>query len=400
MSERVFIVAAYRTPIGKFGGLLRDFTPNDLAAELFTKLFEKTGVAPADIDQVHLGCCTHCAANEGVAPIIARQALLKAGIPYTALSSTVDRACTSGTYAIKTGFDAIRLGEADVVIAGGTEVLSRTPYLDRSTRYGSRIGPVTLTDPLFPLTYLEYAPVAVDAGNVALEYGVTRAMQDEWAYGSQMKYQAAKAAGKWQDEILPVTIKSKKGDVILREDEFPKADTTLESLAKLPNVFGSATVTAGNAPGLNDGATALILVSESRLKSLNLPAMAEIIGFEFVGGKPDRIAEVPGFSIRGLLGKHQLGLDDIECIEINEAFAAMPLVSSLVLAEGDTAKLAAIRSKINVNGGSVAIGHPVGITGARIVVTLLHELRRRGGGYGVAAICGGLAQGDSLLIKV
>lgn len=186
----------------------------------------------------------------------------------------------------------------------------------------------------------------------------------------------------------------------MTEDEFPKADTTLENLTRLPTVFGSATVTAGNAPGLNDGATVLVLAGERGLKKIGLTPLAEIIGFEFVCGKPDRIAEVPGFSIKNLLEKNKLALEDIECVEINEAFAAMPLVSSIVLGRHSSLSLEAIRAKINVNGGSVAIGHPVGITGARIVVTLLHELRRRKGGYGVAAICGGLAQGDSVLIKV
>ncbi len=400
MAERVFIVAAKRTAFGTFGGALKDYRPQDLAAELFKNILKDSGIAPEAIDQVHLGCCVQCNAEDVAAPIIARQAHLKAGIPHTVLSSTVDRACTSASYAVKLGMDAIRLDEAGLVIVGGTEVLSHTPYVNWKVRYGARIGSVTLVDPLYPLKYADYEAVAIDAANVALEYGVSREMQDQWAYRTQMRYQEALKAGKWEAEIMPIEIKQKKATVSFSADEFPKANTTLEGLASLPTVFGSKTVTAGNAPGLNDGACAMILASESRMKAMGLKPMAELLGFEHVGGRPDRIAEVPGSSIKSLLAKHKLTLDDIKLIEINEAFSAMPLVSSIVLGENDPVKTELIREKINVNGGSVAMGHPVGCSGARIVITLLHELIRRGGGYGTAAICGGLAQGDSILIKV
>lgn len=400
MSERVFILEAKRTAIGKLGGVLRDMTPVDLAAELFRGLLRKTNLSPAAIDQVHLGCCTHCQAKEGVAPVIARQALLKAGMPFGVVSSTVDRACTSGTWAVKVGYDAIRLGEAALVIAGGVEVMSRTPHLARGLRQGQRLGAISLEDPLYPLTYADYEPVAKEVGDVAVEYGVTRQMQDEWALRSQCRYQAAKTAGKWVEEILPVEVPAKKTVVKFDQDEFPKPDTTLDSLAKLQNVFGSPTVTAGNAPGLNDGAAALILAGESKVRELGLAPLAEILGFNFAGDEPKYMGRVPGAAIRGLLEKSRLTVDDLSCIEINEAFAAVPLLSSLILANGDAQKLQRIRDKINVNGGSVAMGHPVGATGARIIVTLLHELIRRGGGYGAASLCGGLAQGDAVLIKV
>jgi len=400
LSQRIFIVGAKRTAIGKLGGMLKDVNPVDLAADLFKGLLTETRIAPALVDQVHLGCCTHCQADEGVAPVIARQALLKAGLPFTVISSTVDRACTSGTWAVKVGCDAIKLQEAGIVIVGGTEVMSRTPHLARGLRSGVRLGAITFEDPLYPLSYKDYEPVAKEVGDVALEYGVTRDMQDAWAYRSQIKYQQAKQTGKWKEEIIPVKVKSKRDIIVFDTDEFPRAETTLESLASLKTVFGSPTVTAGNAPGLNDGAAALILVNEENLNKLGLKPLAEILGFSFAGDEPKYMGRVPGAAIKTLLANAKLSVDDLECMEINEAFAAVPLLSSIILAENNVEKLKAIRDKINVNGGAVAMGHPVGATGARIIVTLLHELRRRGGGYGAASLCGGLAQGDAVLIKV
>ncbi len=400
MAERVFIAGALRTAVGKYVGTLKETTPETLAAELFKGLLTKTGLEQGDVDQVHLGCCTHCTSKDVVGPVIARQALLQAGLPASTLSSTVDRACTSSTFAIKLGFDAIRLGEADMVIVGGTEVMSRTPHILRELRTGIRIGSGSLEDPLYPLGYKDYAPVAVDASEVALEYGVSRELQDRWAYESQIKYQQASEAGKWKDEILPIEVKVKRETLIFENDEFPKPHTTLERLATLPTVFGSPTITAGNAPGLNDGAAALILISESKAKQIGVTPMAEVIGFAFAADKPKNISTVPGQALGSILQNNKLSIDDLQCIEINEAFAALLLVSSIILGNHNESEIAKIRSKLNVNGGAIAMGHPVGASGARIVVTLLHELARRGGGYGAAAICGGLAQGDAVLIKV
>ncbi|QDR80284.1 thiolase family protein [Sporomusa termitida] len=400
MLERVFIIAAKRTAIGKLSGTLKDVDPVDLAANLFKGILAESQISPDQIEQVHLGCCTHCQANEGVAPVIARQALIKAGMPLSVVSSTVDRACTSGTWAVKVGYDAIRLREADIVLVGGTEVMSRTPHLARGLRSGVRLGAATLEDPLYPLGYKGYEPVAAEVGQVSVEYGVTREMQDAWALRSQTRYQEALKAGKWKQEILPIEVKNKKSTVTFEQDEFPKADTTIESLSSLRTVFGSPTVTAGNAPGLNDGAAAMILVSETRLKELGIKPLAEVLDFEFAGGEPKYMGTVPGTAIKDLLKKNQLTIDQVSCIEINEAFAAVPLLSSIILGNKDDAAIEKIREKINVNGGAVAMGHPVGATGTRIIVTLLYELQRRGGGYGVASLCGGLAQGDAILIKV
>ena len=400
MAERVFIAGALRTAIGKYNGTLKDTLPETLAAELFKGLLTKTGLEPRDVDQVHLGCCIHCTSQDVMGPVIARQALLQAGLPETILSSTVERACTSGSFAIKLGFDAIKHGEADVAIVGGTEVMSRTPHILRGLRSGIKIGAATLEDPIFPINYKDYAPVSVDAGEVALEYGVDREMQDQWAYNSQAKYQEAQNAGKWKDEILPIQVKAKRDTIAFENDEFPKPHTTLEKLSALPTVFGSPTITAGNAPGLNDGAAALILIGESKIEQMGITPLAEIVNFAFAADKPKNIPTVPGQALRSVLEKTKMSAGDLECIEINEAFAAMPLVSSIILGNQNESEIAEIRSKLNVNGGAIAMGHPVGASGARIVVTLLHELKRRGGGCGAAAICGGLAQGDAVLIKV
>ena len=379
MAERVFIAGALRTAIGKYTGSLKDTAPDTLAAELFKGLLKKTGAKAGDIDQVHLGCCIHCTSKDVVGPVIARQALLQAGLPETTLSSTVDRACTSSTFAIKLGFDAIRLCEADMILVGGTEVMSLTPHILRELRAGVRIGGASLEDPLYPIGYKNYAPVAVDAGEVALAYGVGRELQDQWAYESQVKYQQAQKAGKWKEEILPIQIKGKIDSIVFENDEFPKPHTTLERLATLPTVFGSPTITAGNAPGLNDGAAALILISESKMAQMGITPLAEIISFAFVADKPKNITTVPGQALGSILKNTKLSVDDLQCIEINEAFAALPLVSSIILGNHNESEIAKIRNKLNVNGGAIAMGHPVGASGARILVTLLHEIRRRGG---------------------
>jgi acetyl-CoA C-acetyltransferase len=258
-------------------------------------------------------------------------------------------------------------------------------------------------DGLFGLGYKGFNPVSVDAGEVALEYGITREDQDRWAYQSQMKYAKAFGEGKFKigEELVKVEIPLKKGpSIILEKDEFPKPDTTLEKLQKLPLVYGSPTVTAGNAPGLDTGASAILIMSEKKAKEKGLKPLAKILSMVATATTPRLIAAIPGFTIQKALEKAQVTLDQIDLIEINEAFAAMPLVSAKILADGNSEKMQTILGKTNVNGGAIAIGHPVGASGARILMTLIYELRRRGGGIGVASICGGLAQGDGAIVKV
>jgi acetyl-CoA C-acetyltransferase len=334
----------------------------------------------------------------------ARQATLKAGMPPESISITLDRACCSSLDAVRLGYRAIRAGEIDIALAVGADNMSRAPYvLPPDVRWGKRLGSIQIWDGLFELGYKGFNPVSVDAGEVALEYGVTREDQDRWAYGSQMKYARAFAEGKFKvgEELVRVEIPQRKGPpVIFEKDEFPKPDTTLEKLSKLPTVYGSPTVTAGNAPGLDTGATAVLIMSENKAKEKGLTPLARILSTVATATTPRLIAAIPGFTIQKALGKAGIDLDQIDLIEINEAFAAMPLVSTKILADGDPEKMKRLLEKTNVNGGAIAIGHPVGASGARILMTLIYELRRRRGGIGVASICGGLAQGDGAVVEV
>jgi len=265
------------------------------------------------------------------------------------------------------------------------------------------LGKPVMVDHLNPIMYVGFNSIAADAGEVAVAHGITRKMQDEWAYNSQMRYQDAKKAGKYKigEELTSVEIPQRKGDPILfEEDEFPKPKTTKEGLARLGTVYGSPTVTAGNAPGLDAGAAAIIIMKRSTAQEMGLAPMGIILSVGSVARSPHLMAEVPAYAIQQALGRADLTIDDMDVIEINEAFAAVPLVSTKLLSDNDAAKWEAIKAKTNLNGGAVAIGHPVGASGARVLMTAMYELRRKGGGIGAVGICGGLAQGDAAIIKV
>ncbi|GAB4306802.1 MAG: acetyl-CoA C-acetyltransferase [Myxococcota bacterium] len=397
--QRVFLVDGRRTPFGKFGGSLRDIRTLDLGAHIVRELVKITGVKPEWIDELFLGTCVPAEVGM-VAPVVARQVALKAGLLETMPSLTIDRACCSSLTAVQLAWRTIRCGEAELVMTVGTENLSRVPMAIPQLRWGSRLGHVVIQDSIFELGYEGANPVAVDAGEVAIEEGITREMQDEWAYGSQVKYQAAKKAGKFKEEIVPYPIPQPKGEPkIFEEDEFPKPDTTLEKLAKLKPVYGSPTVTAGNAPGLDTGGVANLIASEKAVEKYGLKPIAEILSVASAVMPPRNLARVPAPAIEFALRKAEKSLEELDLIEINEAFAAMPLVSTKLLAKGNEKTLRRLREITNVNGGAIAIGHPVGASGGRILLTLAKELKRRGGGLGVCSICGGLAQGDAALIK-
>lgn len=398
--EKAVIVSAVRTPFGSFGGSLKEVPVKDLAARVIMGTVERAGLPPEKVEEIFLGVCCQAQSEEVLAPVIARQALLDAGFPVETVSVTLDRACCAGTAAIQMAHRSLRSGDAGVCIAGGAENMSLTPYVLHDLRWGSRLRNITIREPLI-ISY-RGNPVARDAGEVAVEHGITREEQDEWALLSQKRYAAAKEAGKFKEEILPITVPSgRKGETSLfAEDEFPRPNTSLERLAGLSTVYGSPTVTAGNAPGLNDGAAALLVMNESRAKEFGLSPLAEIVATASVADSPRNIPVVPAYAIRKVVAQAGLSIEDMELFEINEAFAAMPLTSTKILADGDDRKLMRLRERTNINGGAIAVGHPVGASGARIVMTLVYELRRRGGGYGVAAICGGMAQGDALLVRV
>lgn len=401
LDEKVYLVEAVRTPFGKFLGSLKDIEVEDLAALPIKEVMRRGNIGPEDVDAVFLGHCNTSESKDIIAPVVARQALLKAGLPDHVVSATFDKACCSGMYAVKQGFDAIRLEEAQTVIAGGVQSMSRTPHIVRGLRTGAKLYHFKMEDCLFPPGYKDYNPVTMDIGEVSVEYEVSREEQDLWAVISQERYQKAFKEGKFNEEIMPVTVKDKKGnEFVLEHDEFPKPHTTIEKLRELPTVYGNPTVTAGNAPGLNDGAAALLLVNESTLNKMGVEPLAEVVTAVCVADKPRNLPVTPAKAIKKALDKANLTLDDIALIEINEAAAAVPLVSAKILGENDPAKVESIKERLNVNGGAIAIGHPLGASGARLVLTLAYELRRRGGGYGVASICGGLGQGDAVLIKV
>lgn len=404
MSKEVVVVSAVRTPFGKFGGALKNFDCYDLGAMVMKEAMQRIN-APNDlVEEIYWGVGDTAACKDVYTPVVARQSLLKAGLAPETNSCTLDKACVSAMSAVQLGFRAIRSGEIKVAMGGGATTFSQEPLILRNQRWsGFRMGEVPLEDPLFRLGYKDYNPVAVDGGEVAVEHGVTREEQDEWSLRSHKYYGDAFTRGHFSQELLPVEIASTtKGQpsTLLVQDEQYRPDITLEKLAKLPTIYGSPTVTAGNAPGLNDGAAAIILMSKEQALALGLTPLATIVSAVSIGATPRVIAEVPAYAIQKALAQSGLKLEEMNLLEINEAFAAVPLVSSKILASGDPAKITALRNKLNVNGGAVAIGHANTATGARIIMTLINELRRRGGGYGAAAICGGLAQGDAVIIKV
>ncbi len=282
----------------------------------------------------------------------------------------------------------------------GVESMSRVPHFSRQLRSGVRVGTVELTDPLYPISYPGHNPVAVDASDGAEAHGVTRRMLDSFAMGSHLKWEAARQSGKFDKEIVPLKVRRNRKEFVFSQDELPRPDGSVAKIGLLPPVFGSRHTTAGNAPGLNDGASAMVVMRADKAAALGLPVLGTIVDLAAATDTPEGISWIPALAIQRLLETTKMTIDDVDLIEINEAFAAMPLVSTKILAQDDPHKWRALLAKTNVNGGAVAIGHPVGASGLRIAMTLAYELAHRGGGEGVAAICGGLTQGEAVLIHV
>jgi acetyl-CoA C-acetyltransferase len=401
--EEVVVVSAVRSPFGKFGGALKDFTHPKLGGLVFAEAIRRAGVAPAEVEEVGIGVNL-----PGGDRSIARQVLIEAGIPPASIAYTMDRACCSSMVAINMASRGIRLGEAKVALAGGVENMSRTPYFVYDLRWGARLGDVHLKDQLIIACPMTGKPRAVQAGEEAVDFGITREEQDHWAIRSQQNYGKAKAAGKFADEMMPIEVPQAKGKILtVTDDESPRPDIEYEKIAKLPTVYDSPTVTAANAPGLSTGASAICLMSRTEAERQGKEPLATLVGWAMVSGHPDRIASIPAESIRLALCKTKMTIDDMDLIEINEAFAAVPLLSSYILAGKDRKRADEIREKLNVNGGSIAIGHPTGATGGRLIMTLMYELRRRykaAGGkrpfYGVVGICGGIGEAESVVVRV
>ncbi|HZG14828.1 MAG TPA: acetyl-CoA C-acetyltransferase [Candidatus Bathyarchaeia archaeon] len=390
---KTVIVGAARTPFGKFAGALKEMPAVDLGGIAIREALTRAGISGEQVDEVIMGMVVQAGAGQ----IPSRQAARKAGLPWDIPSQTINKVCASGMKAVTLGDQIIRAGDASVIVAGGMESMSNAPYALPNARYGYRMGDQTVKDLMMydGLTCpFDQVPMAIHGSNVAEEYGITREAQDEWAYRSQMRASQAVANGIFDEEIVPVPIPQKKGEpVLVTRDEAPRADTTLEILAKLPPVYKKdGTITAGNAPGINDGAAAMVLMSDSKADELGIKPLATILGHAQVGAEAPYIATTPGLAIQKLLQKTGVKLEEIDLFEVNEAFAAVTLTSGNIVG-WDV-------EKVNVNGGAIALGHPIGASGARIIMHLVYELRRRGGGLGIAAICSGAAQGDAILLKV
>jgi acetyl-CoA C-acetyltransferase len=400
----VVVVAAARTPFGRYGGSLREFDYYDLGAIPMREVLKRANVPASTVAEVFWGVGDTSACKEVYTPVAGRQTLIKAGLPHETASISFDMACVSAMHAVKLAGMTMRAGDIDCAIAGGATSFSREPLIVRNLRFnGFRLGDVKMEDPLLGLGYKDFNPVSVDSDIIALEHGVERAEQDEWAYRSHQNYGKAWNAGKFKEEIIPLAIPQEKGDPkTLDIDEQYRPTATLEGLAKLKTVYNTKTITAGNAPGLNDGATALLLMTRQKAAEMGLQPLATIVASVHYAMNASRMPEAPGYCMQLALKKAGLTLDDMALMEINEAFACVPLVSLRILAGGDNEKkkLQELKDKTNLNGSAIAIGHPNTASGARIVMNLMYELRRRGGGYALGSLCGGLAQADACILRV
>jgi acetyl-CoA C-acetyltransferase len=390
--EDVVVVAAARTPFGKLGGGLSTLPAPELGASVIKEVLQRANVEGAGVDQVIMGTVI----TAGMGQIPARQAALSAGIPSKVPALTVNKVCASSLKAVNLGALLIRSGDANVVIAGGMESMSRAPYLLEKARFGYRLGDATLVDSMVRDGLIDPANgchMAVEGSNVAREFEVSRERQDEYALLSQQRYARALQAGRLKDELFPVLVPNGKGSSVVAADEQPRPDTTLEGLARLKPVFQEdGSITAGNAPGVNDGAAALLLMSASEATRRGVPVLAEWLAYGESAADTPYLATVPASSIQVALKRLGLRVADMTLFEINEAFAAVACTAMDLLGIDE--------QRVNVDGGALAVGHPIGASGARILMHLVYELRRRGGGYGAAGICSGMAQGEATIVRV
>jgi acetyl-CoA C-acetyltransferase len=400
MMEKVYIVAAKRTPIGAFGGSLKDTLAGDLAAVAIKGALEAAKLDADKIDEVIVGNVVSAGQGMGVG----RQAALYAGIPETVPAYSINMVCGSGMKTVMDAVSHIRSGDAQVVVAAGVEVMSQIPFTAPSSiRDGNKMGNMELKDLLISdgLTdvYNQYH-MGVTAENVAKEVGITREQQDEYALFSQQKAVAAIESGKFKDEIVPVEVKQRRETFIFDTDEYPKSNATLDGLSKLRPAFDrDGTVTAGNASGINDGASAIIVASESAVQAYGLTPLAEIVSYAQSGIDPKIMGLGPVESVNKALKKADLTIQDIDVYELNEAFAAQALGVIHQLAETNQVPVSSIQEKANFNGGAIALGHPLGASGNRILVTLVHELHKQDAQYGVASLCVGGGMGTAVILR-
>ncbi len=393
--DDVVIVSAVRSAIGTYGGQFREVTGVPLGVPVMKEAINRAGIDPAVIDDVGWGCCYQRAKNE---VNIGRVTAIEAGVPVEVPAFTVMRVCTSSMWAIAQGFMAIRQGYNSVYLTGGVESMSTVPYTIDSLRWGARMNTVEVRDMMWDgVTAIGVGPaMGITAENLAEKYNISRLAQDELAYESHMKAVAAINEGRFKEEIVPIEVPGRKGkSTMVDTDEHPRPDTSVEALAKLrPTFKKDGTVTAGNASGINDGAAAMVIMRKSKADELGVKPMARVVDFSVVGVDPDYMGWGPVPATEKLMQRTGLKLSDMGLIEINEAFAAQYLACEMGL------ELTKKREIINVNGSGISLGHPVGATGARLVITLLHEMRRRNVQYGLATLCGGGGLGMAMIIEL
>lgn len=390
---KTVIVAGARTPFGKFGGALSSKTASELGGIAIKEALRRSGVNENEVQELIMGNVL----QGGQGQIPSRQAGNAAGLPWSVETETINKVCASGLRSVTMADQLIRAGDGEVVIAGGMESMSNAPYILPNARWGMRMGDGKAVDLMVHdgLTCsFQHVHMGTYGNGVAEELGISREEQDQWALRSHERAIEAMEKNKFGEEIVPVEIPLRKGEpLVVSKDEAPRKGTTLEALAGLKPVFGNGgTITAGNAPGINDGAAALVLMSEERALREGKDSLATIIGHTALAIEPKDFPKTPGLVINKLLEKTGKKLEEIDLFEINEAFSAVALASSKI-ANLDP-------EKVNVNGGAVALGHPIGASGTRIILTLAYELKRRGGGIGIASICSGGGQGDAIMIEV
>ena len=392
MSKKIVLAGAVRTAIGKMGGALANVPAATLGSIVIKEALKRANVAPDQVDEVLMGCVLQAAQGQNVA----RQAAVNAGIPIEVPALTLNNVCGSGLKCVNMAAAMIEAGEADIVVAGGMENMSSAPYALTKARFGYRMNNATMIDTMVNDALWDAFNgyhMGITAENVAEKYGLTREMQDEFAACSQQKCEKAQAEGRFDDEIVPVPVKMKKETVMFAKDEGPRAGVTAESIAKLRPAFkpDGGTVTAANASGINDGAAAIVVMSEEKAKELGVTPMAEWVTGASAGVEPSIMGIGPVAATKKAMARANLTVEDMDLIEANEAFAAQ----SLAVAKDLNFDM----SKVNVNGGAIALGHPVGASGCRILVTLLHEMNKRGSNYGLATLCVGGGMGVASIVK-
>lgn len=389
--REVVIVSACRTPIGSFGGSLKNVAAADLGALTVKEAVKRAGIAPEMVDEVVYGNVLQA----GLGQNVARQVSIKAGLPVETTAVTINIVCGSGLKTVAMAAQAIKSGDADIIVAGGTESMSMAPYVVPSGRWGARMNNVNMIDAMVNDglwdAFNQYH-MGITAENVAAQWGITREEQDAFAVRSQNLAEAAIKAGKFKDEIVPVVIPNKKGDVIFDTDEYPKFGASLEKMAKLKPAFKKdGTVTAANASGINDGATALVVMAKDKAEELGLTWLCEVVAYATGGVDPSIMGVGPIVSCTKAMKKAGMTIEDIDLVEANEAFAAQ----SIAVARD----LHFDMDKVNVNGGAIALGHPIGCSGARILVSLIYEMIKRDSKTGMATLCIGGGQGQTLIVK-